>query len=46
MAAMLETGTPAPAFDLQATTGNRVGLRDLAGQFAVIVFYPKNDTPG
>lgn len=43
---MLEIGTEAPAFDLESSSGGRLSLSDLAGRFAVIVFYPKNNTPG
>ncbi len=43
---MLPLGKKAPAFHLEASTGGRLGLKDLAGKFAVIVFYPKNNTGG
>ncbi len=43
---MLEVGTKAPDFDLESSTGGRLSLSDLAGRYAVIVFYPKNNTPG
>ncbi len=43
---MLDIGAPAPDFDLEASTGGRLTRHDLAGRFAVIVFYPKNNTPG
>ncbi len=43
---MLKIGTVAPAFDLPASTGGRVSSDDLTGHFTVIVFYPKNNTPG
>ncbi len=43
---MLEIGGAAPDFDLEASTGGRLSLSDLRGRFGVIVFYPKNNTPG
>jgi peroxiredoxin Q/BCP len=42
----LEVGKKAPAFTLQDQTGARVKLSDLAGQWVVLYFYPKDDTPG
>ena len=43
---MLPIGKKAPVFNLEASTGGKLGLKDLAGKFAVIVFYPKNNTSG
>jgi len=43
---MLEVGKKAPAFSLQDPTGARVRLSDLAGQWVVLYFYPKDMTPG
>jgi peroxiredoxin Q/BCP len=43
---MIKTGEPAPPFDLADAAGERVALRDLAGQKVVLYFYPKDDTPG
>lgn len=43
---MLAVGSTAPGFSLEASGGNQLGLNDLAGGYAVIVFYPKNNTPG
>lgn len=43
---MLPIGHKAPAFELPSSTGDTLSLKDLAGRFAVIVFYPKNNTPG
>lgn len=43
---MLELGSQAPDFKLESSTGRWLSLDDLKGKFAVIVFYPKNNTPG
>ncbi|UCD62641.1 MAG: redoxin domain-containing protein [Candidatus Zixiibacteriota bacterium] len=43
---LLPLGKAAPAFDLASSAGGRLSLGDLEGKFAVIVFYPKNNTPG
>jgi thioredoxin-dependent peroxiredoxin len=43
----LAIGSPAPAFDLPASPeGQRHQLADYAGKNLVIVFYPKDQTPG
>lgn len=42
----LEVGNPAPRFTLRDETGATVKLSDLAGQWVVLYFYPKDDTPG
>ncbi len=42
----LPVGTPAPAFDLPATGGRQVKLSDYRGKNLIIVFYPKDQTPG
>jgi peroxiredoxin Q/BCP len=42
----LQVGDTAPDFDLQSQTGERVTLSDLRGQWAVVYFYPQDDTPG
>jgi len=44
--AMLKEGRKAPAFNLPASTGGKIALKDLKGQYAVIYFYPKDNTPG
>ena len=44
-----ETTTPtgkAPAFSLPNQDGKKVSLKDLLGQWTVLYFYPKDDTPG
>jgi peroxiredoxin Q/BCP len=43
---MLEAGKKAPSFTLKDQTGATVKLADFAGQYVVIYFYPKDDTPG
>jgi thioredoxin-dependent peroxiredoxin len=40
------TGNPAPAFTLSDQDGAELSLRDLAGSWVVLYFYPKDDTPG
>lgn len=42
----IEVGRKAPAFTLQDQDGEKVALRDLSGQWVVLYFYPKDDTPG
>lgn len=39
-------GTPAPDFTLPASDGSAVTLSALRGQWVVLYFYPKDDTPG
>ena len=43
---LLETGTPAPDFDVVDHDGNPIRFADLSGQRFVLWFYPKADTPG
>ncbi len=43
---MLEVGNPAPAFELQDQDGKIHRLDDYRGQWLVVYFYPKDDTPG
>ena len=43
---MIETGQPAPDFELLDQDGNPVRLSDLRGKRVVLYFYPKADTPG
>lgn len=43
----IQTGAPAPDFELTAHTGQTVRLSAYRGQQAVVLyFYPKDDTPG
>ncbi len=44
--ALLPIGKKAPTFDLEASTCGKLSSKDLEGRFAVIVFHPKNNTPG
>jgi peroxiredoxin Q/BCP len=41
-----KAGQPAPSFDLPDHLGQRHRLQDYAGNWVVLYFYPKNDTPG
>lgn len=43
---MLSIGSPAPSFTLPDQDGKTVSLGDLAGQWIVLYFYPRDDTPG
>lgn len=43
---MLQDGTEAPDFTVQAHTGETVRLADLRGRSVLLWFYPKADTPG
>jgi len=39
-------GDKAPAFTLPANGGSTVSLKDYAGKYLILYFYPKDDTPG
>ena len=39
-------GAAAPLFTLKDQDGNKVALKDFRGQYVVVYFYPKDDTPG
>ncbi len=39
-------GKAVPDAEIQATGGNSLRLKDLQGKFAVLYFYPKDNTPG
>ncbi|MEZ4340142.1 MAG: thioredoxin-dependent thiol peroxidase [Sandaracinaceae bacterium] len=43
---MLQEGKKAPAFQLPSSSGEKVRLKDLAGKWVVLYFYPKDMTPG
>jgi peroxiredoxin Q/BCP len=43
---MLQPGTPFPDFSLPNQDGKITKLSDFKGQWLVIYFYPKDDTPG
>jgi peroxiredoxin Q/BCP len=42
----LAVGTPAPDFDLPASGNRQIKLSDYRGKNLIIVFYPKDQTPG
>lgn len=46
MAEIISTGAKAPAFTLLDQNDNKVKLSDFKGQWVVLYFYPKDDTPG
>ena len=46
MPTTLTEGQKAPTFDLENDRGERVKLDDLRGQWVVLYWYPKDDTPG
>jgi thioredoxin-dependent peroxiredoxin len=43
---VVEEGQPAPDFELESDSGERVRLSSLRGKPVVLYFYPKSDTPG
>ena len=43
---MIQEGRKAPAFSLPSSTGGKLALKDLAGKYVVLYFYPKDNTPG
>jgi thioredoxin-dependent peroxiredoxin len=43
---MLKKGRKAPAFTLKDQTGTERSLKEFAGTWVLIYFYPKDDTPG
>ena len=45
-APILKIGDDAPTFTLPDSHGNQVSLNDYKGKWAVLYFYPKDDTPG
>ncbi|HBY73530.1 MAG TPA: peroxiredoxin [Candidatus Kerfeldbacteria bacterium] len=42
----IAVGQPAPAFTLSDHIGTQHALSDYAGQWVLLYFYPKDDTPG
>ncbi|MEQ8762986.1 MAG: thioredoxin-dependent thiol peroxidase [Planctomycetota bacterium] len=46
MTTAIEAGKKAPAFTLKNQDDEKVALKDLAGQWVVLYFYPRDDTPG
>lgn len=43
---MIATGAAAPDFTVETDEGKVVSLRDYRGNWVVLYFYPKSDTPG
>jgi peroxiredoxin Q/BCP len=43
---MLKEGSKAPAFTLVSDAGEKVSLKDFAGQTVILYFYPKDMTSG
>ncbi|WP_058366903.1 thioredoxin-dependent thiol peroxidase [Haloparvum sedimenti] len=43
---MLDVGTDAPEFSLPDQRGETVSLDDFDGEYVVVYFYPRADTPG
>jgi peroxiredoxin Q/BCP len=46
LGAPIAVGQPAPEFHALDQNGAPVSLQTIAGNFAVLVFYPAGDTPG
>ena len=46
MSIMLEPGSLAPDFDLLGDDGQNYSLKNFAGKWLVVYFYPKDMTPG
>ena len=43
---MIEVGAASPPFDLENEHDEKVSLESLRGQWVVLYFYPRDDTPG
>ena len=43
---MIKENTKAPIFKLPSTNKNEYSLKDSMGNYVIIYFYPKDDTPG
>ena len=43
---MLKVGDKAPVIEVKDINNENVSLADLSGQYIVLYFYPKDDTPG
>jgi thioredoxin-dependent peroxiredoxin len=41
-----EEGSAAPKFELETDEGGKVALKDFAGKWLVLYFYPRDNTPG
>ena len=44
--AELKAGRKAPTFDLEATGGKKIALKEFAGRKVALFFYPKDSTSG
>jgi len=44
--ALLEAGSKAPVFELANQEGKKINLKNYAGQWVVLYFYPKDNTSG
>jgi peroxiredoxin Q/BCP len=42
----IKVGSKVPAFALLDQTGTELSLKDIGGDYVVLYFYPKDDTPG
>ena len=43
---MIKENTKAPVFNLPSTNKKNYSLKDSLGNYVIIYFYPKDDTPG
>ena len=43
---MIREGRKAPAFSLPSSSGGKLALKDLAGKYVILYFYPRDNTPG
>lgn len=43
---MIKEGHKAPAFNLPSSAGGKLALKDLAGKYVILYFYPRDNTPG
>ena len=43
---MIKENTKAPDFKLPSTSKKNYSLKDSIGNYVIIYFYPKDDTPG
>ena len=42
----LKINSKAPSFEIRATSVGNYSLKNSAGKYVVLYFYPKDDTPG
>ena len=43
---MIKEGRKAPAFNLPSSTGDKLALKDLAGKYVILYFYPRGQHAG